>query len=94
MLYRPGQPGTSPLHTDQVITNTAPLPFPLEAKLDKTNELITVVQTCNWANNSPAGIGIDSQGKLFLATFDELTVIDQRGVPNPAVQAIRSGRAA
>jgi hypothetical protein len=98
MLYRPGfsrlPEGTTgnPAHIDQVITNAAPLPFPLEAKLDGTGETVTLVQTCNWQGQSPANIGIDKRGKQFLATFDEVTVTDARGVPNATVDAIRSGR--
>jgi hypothetical protein len=99
MLYRPGsrssttpQAGTG-LHTDQVISNAAPLPFPLEAKLESTGETVTLLQTCDWKGQSPANIGVDKQGKQFLATFDEVTVTDFRAVPNPAVDAIRAGRA-
>jgi len=102
MLYRPGQtprgalglmpgPGTSAEHIDQIITNAAPLPFPLEAKLNATGETVTLLQTCNWQGNSPADIGVDTRGKQFLATFDELTVTDHRVVPNPAIDAIRTG---
>jgi hypothetical protein len=103
MLYRPGQPlggqysgagAMSAPHVDQIITNAAPLPFPLEAKLDATGETVTLLQTCDWKGQSPANIGVDKRGKQFLATFDELTVTDHRAVPNPAVDAIRTGRAA
>jgi hypothetical protein len=99
MLYRPGQqgPGGSAglgaSHVDQVITNAAPLPFPLEAKLDRTGESVTLVQTCNWQGQSPANIGIDRSGKQFLATFDEVTVTAAGVIPNPALDAIRMGRA-
>jgi|SRR6185295_155374 len=100
MLYRPGQsspasslPGSSGLHIDQLITNPGTLPFPTEAKLDSTNEPVTLLQTCDWKGQSPANIGVDRRGKQFLATFDEVTVTDHRVVPNPAVDAIRSGRA-
>ena len=39
MLYRPGKmtrptQGTVPAHEDQIISNAAALPFPLETKLD------------------------------------------------------------
>jgi hypothetical protein len=53
-----------------------------------------LVQTCNWQGQSPANIGIDKRGKQFLATFDEVTVTDARGVPNATVDAIRNGRTA
>ena len=99
MLYRPGQqepvsgaPSSGTEHRDQIITNAAPLPFPLEAKLDSTGETVVLLQTCNWQNHSPADIGIDKRGKQFLATFDEVTVTDARGVPNTTVDAIRTGQ--
>jgi len=98
MLYRPGQQnaggsaGLGSAHVDQIITNAAPLPFPLEAKLDSTGESVLLMQTCNWQGRSPADIGIDRHGKQFLATFDEVTVTDSRGIPNLAVDAVRSGR--
>lgn len=99
MLYRPGQQlgtqstgsGGGPAHVDQIITNAAPLPFPLEARLDGTGEFVTLLQTCDWHGQSPANIGVDKRGKQFLATFDEVTVTDHRAVPNPAVEAIRTG---
>jgi hypothetical protein len=94
MLYRPGQTsgGLKVEHLDQIVSNIAPLPFPVEAKLDKTGEGITLLQTCNWQGNSPADIAVDQQGKQLLGTFDEITVTDSRVVPNPAVQAIRAGQ--
>jgi hypothetical protein len=98
MLYRPGQspraPAISAQHQDQIISNAAPLPFPLEARLDATGETVTLLSTCDWQNNSPANIGVDQRGKQFLATFDEVTVTDHRAVPNPAVDAIRNSRTA
>ena len=98
MLYRPGrsrQPGGDPsqqLHTDQIISNPAPLPFPTEAKLDSTGETVTLIQTCDWKGNSPANVGVDLRGKQFLATFDEITVTDHRVLPNQAVDALRAAR--
>jgi hypothetical protein len=101
MLYRPGQQnrpgqpgglGGPSAHIDQLITSPAPLPFPTEARLDSTGEPVTLMQTCDWKGQSPANIGVDRLGKQFLATFDELTVTDHRVLPNPAVDAIRTGR--
>jgi hypothetical protein len=97
MLYRPGKTTRLPAsteHQDQIISNAAPLPFPLEAKLDATGETVTLLSTCDWKGQSPANIGVDKLGKQFLATFDEVTVTDHRAVPNLAVDAIRNGRAA
>jgi len=102
MLYRPGQSttrtGTSSTMSgtpeDQIITNAAPLPFPLEAKLDATGEPVTLLQTCDWQGHSPSNIGVDKRGKQFLATFDEVTVTDHRAVPNLAVDAIRNSQRA
>ena len=96
MLYRPiksTRSGALAEH-EQIISNAAPLPFPLEAKLESTGEPVTLLQTCDWKGQSPANIGVDARGKQFLATFDEVTVIDTRAVPNPAIDAIRTGRAA
>jgi hypothetical protein len=94
MLFRPYQQSAVPgsgtgTHVDHIITNAAPLPFPIEARLDQTGERVTLMQTCDWKGQSPANIGVDRQGKQFLATFDELTVTDHRVLPNPAVDAIR-----
>ena len=58
-MYRPGQTaqgqgqrmgGTanSREYDEQVITNAAPLPFPLEARIDETGEPVTLLQTCDW----------------------------------------------
>ena len=99
MLYRPGQ-ARGPMqtgdgagqHIDQLITSPAALPFPTEAKLDSTGEPVTLMQTCDWKGQSPANIGVDRRGKQFLATFDEVTVTDHRVLPNPAVDAFRTGR--
>ncbi len=103
MLYRPGVQHTnvrssalpiagSAEHIDQIFKSPGPLPFPTEAKLDATGEPITLLQTCDWEGHSPANVCVDQRGKQFIATFDELTVTDHRIVPNPAVDAIRTGR--
>lgn len=98
MLYRPGrnttrQPsGSAQAHEDQFISSVAPLPFPLEARLNESGEAVTLLQTCEWKGHSPATIGVDARGQQFLASFEEVTVTDHRAVPNPAIEAIRSGR--
>ena len=102
MLYRPGQNTSRGLgigggaaqtdaqpYTDQTFGTPAALPYPLEARLKQTGEAVTLLQTCDWKGNSPAGIGVDQRGELFLGTFDEMTVTDARVVPNPAVDQIR-----
>jgi hypothetical protein len=72
MLYHPGQQlggqysggggAMGATHVDQIITNAAPLPFPLEAKLDATGETVTLLQTCDWKGQSRRISGSTSAG--------------------------------
>ena len=69
----------------------APLPFPLEARINESSEAVTLLQSCEWKGHSPAWIGVDANGQQFLAAFEEITVVDPRALPNPAAAAIRMG---
>lgn len=99
-MFRPGQQNQtgqgSQNQRNQVdepqISNIGPLPFPLEAIIDETGESVTLLQTCDWEGNSPSNIGIDRNGKQFIASFAETTVVDHRALPNQQAQQIRQQR--
>lgn len=87
------QPQGDRLTYPPAISNIGALPFPLEAVLDQTGESVTLLQTCDWAGHSPSNIGVDRKGKQFIAAFEELTVTDQRAVPNQQAVDIRNRQA-
>jgi len=93
-MYRSGQQhrqeGGGRQDEAPMISQAAPLPFPLEAKLDATGETVTLLQTCDWPDHSPSNIGVDQYGKQFIASFTELTVTDHRVVPNEQANRVRS----
>ncbi len=75
------------------VGQAAPLPFPLEAQIDASGEQVTLIQTCDWPGHSPSCIGVDGQGKLLIASFNEISVTDNRVVPNESARALRSKQA-
>lgn len=83
-----GQGQGSSLYESQ-ISNVGPLPFPLEAQLDATGQTVTLLQTCDWKGHSPSNIGVDQNGKQFIAAFEEVTVTDHRVIPNQQATQIR-----
>jgi len=100
-MYRPGQlqqqarqlsqeSGQQGAELGQAI---GALPFPTEARIDATGEVVTLIQTTelkNWPGHSPSSIGVDRMGKLFIAAFDEVTITDSRVLPNEQVEQLRS----
>jgi len=96
-MYRPVNParGSTPAnleYTDQILGPASPLPFPTEAIIDATGETVTLVQTCDWRGHSPSTVGVDKSGKMFIASFGELTVTDARVLPNELGHTIRARR--
>jgi hypothetical protein len=83
------QPQPSAYGGEQMITNIVGLPF-LEAFVDATGEPVTLIAACNWQGHSPADIAVSRRGKQLLASFEEVTVIDPRAVPNPQLSELRS----
>jgi len=95
-MYRPGSPSKNEPQTyavgDQMLGPASPLPFPTEAIIDATGETVTLLQTCDWRGHSPSSVGVDKAGKLFIGSFQELTVTDARVLPNELGHTIRARR--
>jgi hypothetical protein len=96
-MYRPGTKttgttGETQYVGDQMLGPASPLPFPTEAIIDATGETVTLLQTCDWRGHSPSSVGVDKAGKLFIGSFQELTVTDARVLPNELGHTIRARR--
>jgi hypothetical protein len=97
-MYRPGAKNSTAITTqeyvggDQMLGPASSLPFPTEAIIDATGETVTLLQTCDWRGHSPSSVGVDKWGKLFIGSFQELTVTDSRVLPNELGHTIRARR--
>lgn len=75
---------------DLAISQASPMPFPTAAIVDDTGEDVTLTHVCNWPGHSPSNVGVNTRGKQFIASFDELTVTDNRVLPNSAANKLRA----
>jgi hypothetical protein len=84
----PGQQGSAV--SAQGLSDTSPLPFPIECVIKDTGEQITGLQTTNWPAHSPSLVAVDGEGEFLIASFNEVRATDSRVLPNTQAQEIRN----